>query len=50
MKTWNDIKMDLRKIWLEGVDWIHLVQDEDWWQAFVDTVMNLQLHKRRVIS
>jgi hypothetical protein len=24
-----------------SVDWIHLSQDKDWWQALVDTVMNL---------
>jgi hypothetical protein len=23
---WEDIGMDLRKIWLECVDWIHLAQ------------------------
>jgi hypothetical protein len=27
---WEDnIKMDLREIGLEGVDWIHLAQDRD---------------------
>jgi hypothetical protein len=25
----------------EGVDWIHLAQDRDQWQALVNTVMNL---------
>jgi hypothetical protein len=24
--------MDLREIEWEGVDWIHVAQDRDWWQ------------------
>jgi hypothetical protein len=28
----DNIKMDLREIGLEGVDWIHLAEDRDqWW-------------------
>jgi hypothetical protein len=23
-----------------GIDWIDLAQDRDWWEAFVNTVMN----------
>jgi hypothetical protein len=39
---WEDnIKMDLREIGLESVDWIHLAQDRDQWWALVDMVMNL---------
>jgi hypothetical protein len=39
---WKDnTKMDLRETGLEGVDWIHLVQDLDRWQALVNTVMKL---------
>jgi hypothetical protein len=39
---WEDnVKMDLREIGLEDMDWIHLAEDRDWWQAFVNTVMNL---------
>jgi hypothetical protein len=33
--------MDLREIGLEGVDWIRLAQDRDWWRAVVSAVMNL---------
>jgi hypothetical protein len=33
--------MDLRKIGWESVDWIHLTQDRDRWQAVVNTVMDL---------
>jgi hypothetical protein len=35
--------MDLREVWLEGVDWIHLIQDRDKWLAVVNTVMNLRV-------
>jgi hypothetical protein len=34
--------MDLREIGLEGVDWLRLDRDRDWWRAFVNTVMNLR--------
>jgi len=37
------IRMSLREIGKEGVDWIHLGQDRDQWQAVVNTVMNLQI-------
>jgi hypothetical protein len=32
--------MDLTKIGWEGVDWMHVDQDMDKWQAVVNTVMN----------
>jgi hypothetical protein len=32
--------MDLGEIAWEGVEWIHLAQDRDQWQAVVNTVMN----------
>jgi hypothetical protein len=35
----NIIKMDLRETGLMDVDWIHLAQERDWWQALVNTVM-----------
>jgi hypothetical protein len=39
---WEDnIRMDLREIGLEVVDWIHLVQDRDQWQALVNVTVNL---------
>jgi hypothetical protein len=40
---WEDIKMDLRDIGLEGVNWIYLAQDRDWWWALVNIVMNLRV-------
>jgi hypothetical protein len=43
-RRWEDnIEMDLREIWWEGVDWIHLAQGRDQWRAVVNTVMNRQL-------
>jgi hypothetical protein len=33
--------MGLGEIGLEVVDWIHLAQDRDWWQALVNMIMNL---------
>jgi len=33
--------MDLREIWHEAVDWIHLALDRDEWRAVVSTIMNL---------
>jgi hypothetical protein len=40
---WKDnIRMDLREIGWKAVDWIHLTQDRDQWQALVNTVMNLR--------
>jgi hypothetical protein len=35
------IKMDLKNIGCEGVDWIHVAQDKHQWQAPVNTVMKL---------
>jgi hypothetical protein len=41
---WEDnIKMDLRKIGWEVVEWIHLAQDRDQWRVFVNTVINIQV-------
>jgi ribosome biogenesis protein Nip4 len=36
----NDIRMDLRKIGLEVMDWSHVVQVRDRWWAVVNTGMN----------
>jgi hypothetical protein len=41
---WEDnIKMDLREIGTDGANWNRLAQDRVQWQAFVNTVMNLQV-------
>jgi hypothetical protein len=39
----NNIKMDLREIRLDGMDWIDLVQDRYQWWALVNTVMNFRV-------
>jgi hypothetical protein len=39
----NIIKMDLREIRWERMDWIDLAQDRDKWRALVNTVMNFRV-------
>jgi hypothetical protein len=47
-RRWVDnIKMDLREIGWNGMDWIGLAQDRDQWRALVNTVM---YHKMLVSS
>jgi hypothetical protein len=41
---WEDnIKMDLREIGIDGMNWIWPAQDRVQWQAFVNMVMNLHV-------
>jgi hypothetical protein len=43
-RRWVDnIKMELREIGWDGMDWIDLAQDRDHWRALVNTVMNLRV-------
>jgi hypothetical protein len=37
----DNIKMDLREIGWDGVDWIDMAQARDQWRALVNTVLNL---------
>jgi hypothetical protein len=38
-----NIKMDLREIGWDGMDWIDVAQDRDQWRAHVNMVMNLRV-------
>jgi hypothetical protein len=47
-RRWEDnIKMDLRKIGIDGANWIQLAQDRVQWRACVNTVMNLRFPYRK---
>jgi transcription termination factor 2 len=39
----DNIKMDLREIGWDVMDWIDLAQDRDQWRALVNTVMNIRV-------
>jgi hypothetical protein len=38
-----NIKINLREIGCDGMDWIDLAQDRDRWGTLVNTVMNLRV-------
>jgi hypothetical protein len=43
-RRWVDnIKMDLREIEWDGVDWMDTAQNRDQWRALVNTVLNFQV-------
>jgi hypothetical protein len=43
-RRWVDnIKMEIAKIVLSGVDWVRMAQDRDKWRALVNAVMNLRI-------
>jgi hypothetical protein len=39
----DNIKMDLREIGGDGVDWIDTAHDRDQWMALVNLVLNLRV-------
>jgi hypothetical protein len=39
----DNIKMDLREIGWDLVDWIDIAQDKEQWRALVKTVLNLRV-------
>jgi hypothetical protein len=50
-RRWKyNIRMDLREIWWEGVDWMPMAQDRDRWLATVNMLINTGYFKRRGIS
>jgi hypothetical protein len=43
-RRWADnIKIDLREIGWDGMDWIDLARDRDHWKALVNTVMHFRI-------
>jgi hypothetical protein len=43
-RRWVDnIKMDLREVGWDGVDWMDMAQDRDQWRALVNTVLNFRV-------
>jgi hypothetical protein len=43
-RRWVDnIKMNLREIRWDGIDWIDLGQDRDQWRTLVNTLLNLRV-------
>jgi len=39
----DNIKMDIRQMGWEGMDWIELAEDRDRWRALVNAVINLRV-------
>jgi hypothetical protein len=43
LRWMDNIKIDIREIGWDGMDWINLVRDRDQWRALVNTVLNLRV-------
>jgi hypothetical protein len=41
--TWDDIRIVIRKVEWESVEWIQMARDRDQWRAVVYTVMNFRV-------
>jgi hypothetical protein len=39
----DNIKIDLREIGWDGVDWVCMAQERDQWRALVNKVLNLRV-------
>jgi hypothetical protein len=39
----DNIKMDLREIGCDGMDWIDVAKDRGQWRALVNTAINLRV-------
>ena len=44
-----NIKLDLQVVVCEGMDWIDMAHDRDWWWALVNAVMSHKVQKMGVI-
>jgi hypothetical protein len=42
-KHYNNIRMDLREIGWDGMDWIHLDEDRDQWRTLVSTTLKFRV-------
>jgi len=43
---WEDnVRMDLQEIGINTRNWVHSVQDRDYWRALVNATLNLRVHK-----
>jgi hypothetical protein len=42
----DSIKIDLREIYWDGMDWTDLAQDRDQWTAFVNTIITFGFHRK----
>jgi len=40
---WDDIKMDLQRILMGGLDYVDLVQNREKWRALLNAVMNFRV-------
>jgi len=46
-RRWGDnIRMDIKEIRREVLDWFHLAQGKTQWRALVDTIMRFQVQER----
>jgi hypothetical protein len=41
----DNIKMDLREMGCDGMDWTNMTQDRDPWKALVNMMMKFWFHK-----
>jgi len=43
-RRWEDnIKMDLQEVGCDGMDYIEMAKDRDWWRTLLNAVMNLRV-------